>query len=403
MSTKEKEIDILFNTKSSTAGADKTTDALRKMEVQAAKTRQTMQKIGQVGTQLGVAGAAVLAPFTIALKKYMELQKNLDANQQDEKYKKIVALQTEWNDSMARLGAIVAEKVLPSLEKGMGYIEKAVDWLEKNPGAVTALLGAGATLLTAAAVLQTISQVGLFLSGISSVASALGAGGGAATVAGGAAGMAGLGTSIAAAISAAAPFIAIAVAVAAAAEGTRLLLNWALGTSTTWKDIGVTALQTLNILGHGIISIGKWFYDLPGKIGKFINDGVMYIVNGIGNAISSIASFIYNGLLSLGDSISTGISGLISGMTGFADGGMITDNGIFRGGERGREFVMSNATTRAAERVIGGQMTQQNLLAALAGGRRITYTDNRRIDSRLSASDRRVLRDDVMSAIAKGL
>lgn len=42
--------------------------------------------------------------------------------------------------------------------------------------------------------------------------------------------------------------------------------------------------------------------------------------------------------------------------------------GIRRVGEQGREFMLSNAATTAAERMMGGQLTQQGLLAMMAAG-----------------------------------
>lgn len=591
-----KEIDILFNTKSNEAGADKTTDALKRMEAQAARTRQTLQKIGQVGTQLGVAGAAILAPFALAMNSYvsaaqkaedarvssakeavakmesleedrvnavdaaavaingideeiaanrislaesaanaeaaslqvvlnlkqtiadidrsaadrkiaydrrvfdmthtnlteqqkaqielnrltedfnranldderkkaearkkaadeqkkikdeqnkaaLEAQKTEDeleakkaaerkkeaaallvikkeeekirfeqeqaAASQTDSQKRIIQLQDDWNASMQQLGKIVTVEVLPYLEQGMGYISAAIDWLEKNPEAVTALLGAGATLLTAAAVLQTISQVGLFLSGISSIAGTLGLGGAAA----GGGALAGLGASIAAAISAAAPFVAIAAAVTIAAEGTRQLMNWALGTSQTWSDIWTTVTQIAMLagmgfemifksIGDGVKAVGDWLYNLPGKIGEFIYNGVNYIVDGVTGIITWLGDYLWSVLDSLGTTIVSGLANIL-GIPGFADGGMIGSESVIRAGEGNRrEFMLSNPTVRAAERIIGGTLTQERLLSALSSNKQLTYNDSRRFDSRVSASERRMIANETLSLLSGAL
>lgn len=50
-------------------------------------------------------------------------------------------------------------------------------------------------------------------------------------------------------------------------------------------------------------------------------------------------------------------------------GGYAPD-GVYRLGERGREFVMAAGTTRTAERAVGGALTQENMLRALEGGGR---------------------------------
>lgn len=51
-------------------------------------------------------------------------------------------------------------------------------------------------------------------------------------------------------------------------------------------------------------------------------------------------------------------------------GGYSAGRGLHMLGERGREFVMDAATTRRAETIAGGNLTQDRLLAAMAGGGR---------------------------------
>ncbi len=58
----------------------------------------------------------------------------------------------------------------------------------------------------------------------------------------------------------------------------------------------------------------------------------------------------------------------------YADGGYLTNSGLFSGAERGYEFVMDNPTTRAMERMVGGKLNQQNILAA--GGKTLTLNIN---------------------------
>jgi hypothetical protein len=47
--------------------------------------------------------------------------------------------------------------------------------------------------------------------------------------------------------------------------------------------------------------------------------------------------------------------------------GGYVDQGIYPMGEKGYEFVMSHPTTRTAEQMLGGTLTQQGILAAMAG------------------------------------
>jgi chromosome segregation ATPase len=65
------------------------------------------------------------------------------------------------------------------------------------------------------------------------------------------------------------------------------------------------------------------------------------------------------------------------------------------------EFVMSPEATKAATALIGGRLTQGNLLASLSGGKRvsITWNDQRRFDSSLSDADRNMIRNDTLELV----
>jgi hypothetical protein len=118
------------------------------------------------------------------------------------------------------------------------------------------------------------------------------------------------------------------------------------------------------------------------------------INQGLGSLAMSLQSF--------GMSIKAGLAGLFSKLPGFAEGGEISGPGVFMGGEKGREFVLSNSTTRAAESLLGGRLTQDRLLSAL-GGRKISYYDARRFDASVSSNDRRMIRNETLSAISEAL
>ena len=63
---------------------------------------------------------------------------------------------------------------------------------------------------------------------------------------------------------------------------------------------------------------------------------------------------------------------------------------------------MSANTTKAAERIIGGQLSQQALLAAMAGGgggKSITWNDHRRFDGRIGIAERRAIMEDTKAVI----
>lgn len=97
------------------------------------------------------------------------------------------------------------------------------------------------------------------------------------------------------------------------------------------------------------------------------------------------------------------LGSLSSAIPGQAEGGYTS--GLVRTGEKGYEYVMSHNTTRAAEAMIGGRLTQQGLLAALmgAGGRSsVVWNDQRRFSGEYTHAIRRANRDDTLQ-ILKGV
>lgn len=402
---------------------------------QANRTRERMEKIVQVGTRIATAGALLVAPFALAVNKYIDAQKEIEANggKMDESARRMIALQERWAASQERIGKVATEVLLPYLERALDLVDKIAAFAEQHPDAVKAALAIGGSMVVIGGALSAAGSIMGTIATLQGLLTGAGlAGGGAAG-----AGLAGLGTSIAAAISAAAPFVAIAAAVALAAEATRQFLNWALGTNTTWSDIGTTVKQLFYIAGAGwkslpqqltqiygsifengvqiveklsviimtgignaITAVGKFFYEL---ITSAYSIGTN-IVNGIGQYLYNLGASIIGGLVGLGNAIMTGISNLINGIIpGRATGGYAS--GIIRTGERGREFVLSNRTTRAAESIIGGTLTQQRFLQALAGGRNANVYQSMRFSGEIGAGDkrevRRIARDAALNGIAE--
>jgi hypothetical protein len=83
------------------------------------------------------------------------------------------------------------------------------------------------------------------------------------------------------------------------------------------------------------------------------------------------------------------LGGASTGTIGTRDSGGYADPGLYRIGQR--EFVLNNASMRTAERIIGSQLTQENLVRALSGmggNRQVNYLDQRRMERSLSKDDR---------------
>jgi hypothetical protein len=89
---------------------------------------------------------------------------------------------------------------------------------------------------------------------------------------------------------------------------------------------------------------------------------------------------------------------------GFASGGYAS--GLVRTGERGVEYIMSHRTTRAAESIIGGRLTQDALLNALARGgsssrRSLTISDHSRFDGKISSAEVRAIKRETRNDVIR--
>lgn len=102
--------------------------------------------------------------------------------------------------------------------------------------------------------------------------------------------------------------------------------------------------------------------------------------------------------------IGSGTTGTTGGVAHTASGGYV-GYGIRMLGEQGKEFVLSNSATRAAEQLIGGGLTQDALLSTLARGagntRSLTITDNSRFDGRISSSQVQSIKRQVRNELVK--
>ena len=88
------------------------------------------------------------------------------------------------------------------------------------------------------------------------------------------------------------------------------------------------------------------------------------------------------------------------------EGGYAT-KGLYRLADNGkREWVLDSATTKAAEKLLGGSLSQNKIMAMLAGGssnKQITLNDNRRFDSKLSLEDRMSIKNDTINILSEVL
>jgi len=362
MADKTISIGIEIDAKRSGAGAGQVVNNLRRIEEQANKTREKMEKVAQVGTTIGLGGGAILAPLMLAMKKYTDTVKDTEPVS-----KRITELSAKWEASQVRLGRIVATQVLPALEKGAGILEKVIAFAEANPGVVQAALTIGTTLVVLGGLIVTTANLVKTIATIQALAASVGIGGGAAGAATGAAGAAaggaGLSAAIAAGFTAAIPALVGALALVIGGQIGLGLGNALAGTNQTWADIGETVRMLVVIVkeawGRLFVSMGYWLQSL----GRMIGDALKAVWEGIKS--------LFRG--------------------GKASGGYMARPGLYAGAERGREYVLNASTTATAERMIGGRLTQQRALAMV--------TNNLNIGNSTIGQSRRTVRNNQRALI----
>lgn len=85
------------------------------------------------------------------------------------------------------------------------------------------------------------------------------------------------------------------------------------------------------------------------------------------------------------------------------DSGGYMQPGMYRNASGSIEFALSPQTTRAAEQMAAGKLTQASILKMMmGGGAKVTYNDHRRIDGRITPEDRRAIRQDT-AELLRGL
>lgn len=370
---------------------------LERIEKQANETRASMQKLAQVGAKLALVGAAILAPFALAMKKYTDTVKDTEPTS-----KRILELSKKWEDSQVRLGRVVATTVLPLLEQGAVVLEQVISFAEKNPGIVQAALTIGTTLVVLGGIITTTAQLVAAVATIQGLAAsagiAIGGGGAAAGVAGAAsAGGAAVTAGAAGIITAIAPVAVGALALAIGGNVGLAVGNAIAGTNQTWDDILLTVKEILVINALALDNVSRFFgkdSDLEGIVSRALGISDKFVVdstlrntktqtNELGGIFLKGIGFLANPL----GSIAEAIMGLIGQFSGAHAAGDYTGSNGYKGfglyGEKGREFTLNNNSTRNAERAIGGRLTQQSLMAAVTQnfqvGRGNTISQTRKI------------------------
>lgn len=361
--------------------------ALKKVEEQANRTREKMDKLAQVGAKLAVVGAAITAPFVLSMNKYVAAAQEaakVNGGQLEPTARRLAELSAQWEQSQARLGKVTAQIVLPALEKGAVVLEKVISFAEKNPGLVQAALTIGTTLVVLGGLITTTAQLVSTVATIQGLAASAGlasVGGGAAVGAGGAAAAAGGGAAAAvtAGVTAAIPAIVSAFALWIGGNIGKFIGEALTGQATTWDEIALTAKRILVLDAEALDRILAWLglsTDFSGALARAfgISDSILsnaYLTGANANvaATNNAASAQIAATAGLGQSIASGWNDFINRLGQFFRGGKAEGGyvgaGLYRMGERGSEFVLNAATTRAAENLIGARLNQSNALGLM--------------------------------------
>jgi len=363
---------------------------------------------------------------------------------QSETAKELIEVTEKWNDTLDRLSVIVSEELQPTLEAAVGYADKIAGFIEDNPGVIKAAIGIGGTLATLGGLLAGAGVIVQSLGAVQKIATIagvpLGGGGGIGAA---------LGPALSSALTSAAPVIVPILALAIGAEIGRRLVEAVTGQEYTWEQIRQDFKNLFVLSAEGWDILFNWFgleTNISGVLANAFNTSDLFMIeklekqgnsikDGLQNSIRNLAkeharavreaaistingfkqslTFVVESILILKATLSEAITKLVdsikSAFTGSitklvnaipkkAGGGDIGP-GLFFGGEQGREYVMNNKTTRAAESMIGGRLSQENLLAAISRGR-VQYNDNRRFEATPSPFDRRKMVDEMVTALS---
>ncbi len=126
--------------------------------------------MSSVGLQAAAAGAAIIAPLALAARAYIQ-----QAGEAESTSRRWNTAMQDIQQSQIRVGRVVAQEILPLLEKAADLAEKIAQFVEDNPDVVKAALAVGGSLVVVGGLVSAVGQIGLFIGGIGQIAAALGA------------------------------------------------------------------------------------------------------------------------------------------------------------------------------------------------------------------------------------
>lgn len=134
--------------------------------------RMEARKLQQVGTTLGMAGAAIMAPFLLAAREYRQ-----SVGLSEEASRRWTTAQERLKDVQIRVGRETTEILVPLMEKGADLAEKFANLIERNPGLLKGILAVGGGLAAAGTVVTLIAQVQKLIANVQLLSMGSGVGG----------------------------------------------------------------------------------------------------------------------------------------------------------------------------------------------------------------------------------
>lgn len=151
---------------------EETRRPFEEMKKAADATRERMEKIAQVGTQLAAVGALITGPLVMAAKKYVDTVKDAEPAS-----RKILQITQQLERSQITIGRVLATEYGPALEKAADTVTRIANFVERNPGIAKAIANIGLTLTVAGGLTVAAAQLATSIATIQGLAAAGGAGG----------------------------------------------------------------------------------------------------------------------------------------------------------------------------------------------------------------------------------
>jgi hypothetical protein len=149
-------------------------EALKHVETRAEQTQRKMEvlrRAANIGQQISqgftAAGAAITGPLLLSLNAYVQHAGRAETTSRD-----WLNTMDRLSQSQQRIGRIVADTVLPTLEKAADIAEDAAQFAEEHPDLIKAALNVGTVMLALGTAGSAVSRMAMMVTEIGSILAA---------------------------------------------------------------------------------------------------------------------------------------------------------------------------------------------------------------------------------------